>query len=173
MAIYTILDTGDSVTNMTNAQARLDTMVAGDTLKLAANVYFHGTLVLPAKAANVARIFITSDADPTNLPASGARVDPTLHARYMPKIQTLVNNEPCLRTCLPGDGVANGYTISCIEFIANAFGGGNLVEFGNADTLLSVKQDTVAKVPGFLTLDRCYVHGLPAAVAAPTNVDLI
>lgn len=156
--VITVVTGTDPVANMAALQAAVNSAVGGDEVAAPVATY-DGTLVLPTKIISAAAV-IVRPVSFVGLPLAGTRIDPS-HAVFMPKIRVLVNNAPGIRTCLPANGVANGYVIQCFEVEANAFAGGNLVELGNTNNQLSNKQDTLAKVPANLTLDRCYIHGTP------------
>jgi hypothetical protein len=159
MATIFVPSSGTPTANMAALQAAVNSAAPGDTVTVQAGGLFDGTLTLPSKALGSAIITVRTD-QLTSLPAAGSRVSPA-DAVFMPRVRIIVNNAPGIRTCTPSGGVANGYTIIGFEVVANAFAGGNLVEFGNADGSLANKQDTPAKVPADLTLDRCYLHGNP------------
>jgi hypothetical protein len=133
-----------------NLQTAINAAQPGDTIMLAAGATYVGNFVLPAKAG-AAYITIRSATADHVLPGEGSRVGPK-HAPLLAKLRS-PNTAPALATA-PG---AHHYRLLFLEFMANASGGGNIINLGDGST----RQNTVAHVPYELILDRVYVHGDP------------
>ena len=131
-------------------QAAINAAKAGDTITLAAGVTYVGNFVLPAKAG-AAYITIRTATPESTLPAEGARIDPR-YATVLAKLRS-PNSAPALATA-PG---AHHYRLLFLEFMANAGGGGNIINLGDGST----RQNTLTQVPYELILDRVYIHGDP------------
>jgi hypothetical protein len=124
----------------------------GDTVELAAGATFVGNFTLPAKAGGGGVITVRS-ASSSELPSEGGRIDPR-HAPHLAKLRS-PNALPALQTS-PG---AHHWRIQLLELLANAGGAGDIVTLGDG----SSAQSSLAQVPHDLTIDRCYIHGDPAA----------
>lgn len=159
MATVPVPTTADPVANMASLQAVVDAAARGDVITLTPRAIYRGTLTLRAKTGTTP-IIITTNL-PLGLPAAGHRLDPTLHLAALPIIEVSVNNASAIKTCDPVSGVSSYYTLLGLEVRANAFGGGTLVSLGSSDNTLGTKQDSAARVPTDLVVDRCYIHGLP------------
>ena len=132
-------------------QAALDAAQPGDVITLEAGATFQGPFTLPAKAGSDTIVVRTSAGDDA-LPAPGQRVDPSF-AAVMPKIVVAANIGSALVTATG----AHHYRFIGVEIAPTA---GSfvytLVAFGNGET-------TEADLPHHLIIDRCYLHGDPAA----------
>jgi hypothetical protein len=133
-------------------QGALASAKPGDTVELAPGATFTGNFVLPAKPGGEAFITVQS-ASHAGLPTAGARVAP-VHAAHLAKLRS-PNNLPALRTA-PG---AHHWRIQLLEFPSNAGGAGDILTLGDG----SAAQTSLAQVPHDLVVDRCYIHGDPAA----------
>jgi hypothetical protein len=134
-----------------NLQAAINAAQPGDTIALAAGATYVGNFVLPAKTGT-AYITIRTALPNHAAPAEGVRISPR-DATVLAKLRS-PNTAPALATA-PG---AHHYRILLLEFMANAGGGGNIINLGDG----SVRQNSLAQVPYELILDRVYVHGDPA-----------
>lgn len=162
MATIPVPTTADPLANMASLQSVLDAAARGDTITLTPRAVYRGSLTLRNKAGS-APILITTNL-PSALPVAGTRLAPLTNATHLsalPILEVLTNNIPAVKTCDPAAGTSNFYTLRGLEIRANTFGGGDLVAFGSADTTLGTTQDSAARVPTDLILDRCWVHGLP------------
>lgn len=143
-----------------NLQAALDSAKRGDEIVLQAGATFTGNFELKTKPGTTANgwIVVRSSAL-AQLPPLGQRIDPALHASLMPKIVT-PNVLPAIQTAYSQSG-NNGWRLVGLE-IAVAPGAAiapniqqGIVLFGQGDQ----SENTVAKLPYNLILDRSYVHG--------------
>src|SRR5688572_11341922 len=131
-------------------QKALDNAQPGDTILLAENAEFVGNFVLPVKNGD-AWITLRSAAPDTLLPAAGQRIKPS-HAPLLARLRSS-NASAALRTA-PG---AHHWDIRYIDFPANQFGAGDIIQIGDG----SSAQNTLAKVPHHIVLNHLYVHGDP------------
>lgn len=133
-------------------QAAIDDAHYGDTVVVEAGATFVGPLRLrdkgPGSGSDADYITIRTS-DLAGIAPEGERVNPTRHARAMPRIvspneQAAVNTEP----------QAHHYKFVGLEFApaANAKYVYNLIELGQGE------QKSLAQVPHHLVFDRCYVH---------------
>lgn len=133
-------------------QDALNAANPGDTIVLNAGVTYKGNFTLPSKSGD-SYITITSSSL-SQLPPEGERVAP-YYAQYMPRIASAGNNLPALRT-LPN---AHHYRIVGVEITLDINDTvETLVELGSR---YSYEQGSLGVVPHHITLDRCYIHGLP------------
>ena len=133
-----------------NLQTVINAAQPGDTITLQPGATYVGNFVLPAKSGTQF-ITIRSAAADANLPAAGTRITPAASA-WLPKLRS-PNNEPVLRTAAG----AHHYRLLFLEFLANALGASTVVALGDGSTA----QNTLAKVPYALEVDRVYIHGDP------------
>jgi hypothetical protein len=134
-----------------NLQAALNAAQPGDVILLEAGATFTGPFVLPAKGGS-AEITVRSSAADGALPALGVRISPGF-ATLLPKILG-TSGGPAMSTAAG----ASYWRLQFLEFLPNsATSSASLVEFGSA----GASQSTLASVPHYLTLDRCYLHGDP------------
>jgi hypothetical protein len=134
-------------------QAAIHRARPGDTIELEAGATYVGNFVLPPKiGASDAFITIRTSASDSLLPGPNERIGPG-DARHLPKIRS-PNSQPALAAA-PG---AHHYRLLFVEFQANAGGRGDIIALGDA----SAAQNSLARVPHDLIVDRCYVHGDPA-----------
>ena len=126
----------------------------GDIIELEPNATFTGRFTLPDKGASTDWITIRSAAM-ANLPGKNVRVDPAVHAQYMPKIIT-----PDGIRALAADNKAHHYRIVGVEF-----GVGNVTEAWDIVQLGNMKNGSnwvpLADRPHHIILDRVYVRGIP------------
>ncbi|MBL0174038.1 MAG: T9SS type A sorting domain-containing protein [Ignavibacteria bacterium] len=132
-------------------RAALTAAQPGDIIELAAGVTFTGPFTLPNKAAGSGWIYIVSSAY-ASLPAPCSRVTPA-DAPHMPKIVVRAGSGGAVATAAG----AHHYRFVGIEF-APVDGNFvyNIVQIGNGET-------SAATQPNNIVIDRCYVHGDPAA----------
>lgn len=131
-------------------QDALDAAKPGDTILLQPGVTFVGNFTLPVHGG---REFVTvrSAANDSVLPPEGVRITPA-HARHLPRIMS-PNTGPALATA-PG---AAYWRLMFLELGPTERGYYDVVTLGDG----SREQDTLAKVPHDLVIDRVYVHGDP------------
>ena len=132
-------------------RAALTAAQPGDIIELAAGVTFTGPFTLPNKTAGSGWIYIVSSAY-ASLPAPCSRVTPA-DAAHMPKIVVKAGSGGAVATAAG----AHHYRFVGIEF-APVDGNFvyNIVQIGNGET-------SAATQPNNIVIDRCYVHGDPAA----------
>lgn len=144
-------------------QAALDAALPGDRIQLARGATYAGNFVLKGKAGGgIAGGWITIELDPTGgFLAEGADMTPTNAATYnLPRVRAN-SLLPALET--EAVDTCRRYRLVGIEFdvdpaIDGQGGAGphqGIIHLGDAGS----GQDSLAKVPGFIYLDRCYVHG--------------
>jgi hypothetical protein len=129
-------------------QAALDRAKPGTTILLERGAIYVGNFVLPVHA-DAGRAITIRTAGDAGLPAAGERMTPQL-AAPLAKLRS-PNGSPALATA-PG---ARGWRVALLEFLGNRDGAGDIIALGDG----SAAQNTLAKVPAGLTLDRLYVHG--------------
>jgi hypothetical protein len=134
-------------------QAALNAANPGDTIVLTAGVTYKGNFTLPPKGGS-SYITITSSSL-AQLPPEGQRVAP-YYAQFMPRIVATNTNLPALQV-LPG---AHHYRIIGVEITLDQNDVvETLVELGSR---YASEQGSDSLAPKYITLDRCYIHGLPA-----------
>lgn len=133
-----------------NLQTAINNAQPGDVISLEAGATFRGPVELPVKSGSAPVTIQSSRVE--ELPQG--RVDPS-HAGLMPKI-VAPHAEQAVRT-KPG---ANNYKLEGIEFLPDTAAKEiyDLVRFGAG----RAEQNSLSAVPHHLTIDRCYIHGLPA-----------
>ncbi|MCA1816671.1 MAG: right-handed parallel beta-helix repeat-containing protein [Acidobacteria bacterium] len=136
-------------------QRALDSARAGETLVLEAGATFKGTFTLPKKEGDE---FITVRSSRAGELREGARVSPA-DAPLMPKLLAPGRGAAALQTA-PGAHHWRlvGLEIAQPDAATVVF---DLVKLGDG----SSAQDTLAKVPHHITVDRCYVHAADAGEA--------
>jgi hypothetical protein len=140
------------VTACNQLQDAIDEASLGDTIAIDANLACQGSFQLPEKSSGSGWIIIQSSAL-ANLPSEGTRIQPTLHARYMPKILSNSNNAPAISTRVR----ANHYRLIGLEL--GAMPG---ITMQNSILLLDSRAFTVNEYPNNIVVDRCYIHGNPS-----------
>jgi len=130
-------------------QAAINQAQPGDIITLQAGATYSGNFTLPAKTG-AGWIVIRTSAPDSSLPAPGKRITPA-HASVLPKIVT-PNHLGALEAL---DG-AHHYRLIGLEF---AMGAG--VTRATSLVVLGDQQNTLAKLPHNLILDRVYIHGSP------------
>jgi hypothetical protein len=143
-----------------NLQAALDSARKGDEIVLPAGATWTGNYTLGAKTG-AGWITVRTSAL-AQLPPLGSRIDPAQHAALMPKIVT-PNVLPAIATRYNTPGI-NGWRLVGLEITVAAGATTEapniqqgIVNFGQGDA----SENTVAKLPRDLILDRSYVHGNP------------
>jgi hypothetical protein len=127
-------------------QAAIDQARPGDVIELQAGQTFTGNFRLPNKSGSDWIVIRASAAD-ADLPPPGARLTPARSA-ILPKLIS-PNADPAVYT----DEGAHHYRFIGLEFgVAPGKNIYNIVSFG-AD------QNSLARTPHDLIIDRCYIHG--------------
>jgi hypothetical protein len=134
-------------------QSAVNAANPGDTIVLQAGTNFVESVTLKVKPGNS---FITIQSSAMNsLPPEGYRVTPAM-AQFMPKLINPGFDEPALLT----EAGAHHYRIIGVEIRPGTNNPDNfmndLVRLGSGDS----DQNTLAKVPHNIIIDRCYIHGL-------------
>jgi len=130
-------------------QAAINQAQPGEIITLQAGATYSGNFTLPAKTG-AGWIVIRTSAPDSSLPPLGTRITPTF-ASVLPKIVT-TNNMPALEAL---DG-AHHFRLIGLEF---AMGAG--VSRTTSLVALGDQQNSLAKLPHNLILDRVYIHGSP------------
>ena len=123
----------------------------GDVLVLAQGATYEGNFVLPARSGDQYITIRTASAD--DLPRPGQRVLPA-HAPKLAKLKS-PSNEPVVRTAAG----AHHWRLQLLELLPTRNGAGDIVRLGDG----SAAQNDLSQVPHDLVVDRCYIHGDPAA----------
>jgi len=131
-------------------QAAINQAQPGETITLQAGATYRGNFTLPAKTGT-GWIVIRTSAPDSSLPPPGTRITPA-HASVMPKIVT-PDNLPALEAL---DG-AHHYRLIGVEFTLGAG-----VPRATSLVALGDQQNSLAKLPHNLILDRVYIHGSPS-----------
>jgi hypothetical protein len=122
----------------------------GDAIRLAADATFVGNFVLPDKGECKEWISIRSDAPDSTLPKPGVRITPA-YANVMPKVLS-PNSSPAITAA----NRANHYRFVGVE-IAVA----ETVKLNYSIFLIGQPATTAVELPHDITIDRCYIHGVP------------
>lgn len=141
-----------------NLQTALNQAQRGDEIVLEAGATFIGNFTLPPKSGTSADGWIVIRSNQSaQLPSMGIRVSPA-HAPLMPKILTS-NVQPALLTST--SAVTSGWWITGIEVSVTPTYNTQYIQYGLVRLGSSGStQNTLAKVPYDIVLDRMYIHGL-------------
>ncbi|MDQ3665634.1 MAG: right-handed parallel beta-helix repeat-containing protein [Acidobacteriota bacterium] len=144
-----------------NLQAAINAAQPGDTLELEAGATFVGTILLPKKAGANNSTYITIQSSRLSELPEGQRVTPA-DSTKMPKIVAPGFGNPAMQTAL----YASGYRLLGLEFLTKNPVQNKVPEDSFAYSLLWLgsaekDQDTLEKVAGNITVDRCYFHSWP------------
>src|SRR5262249_15979438 len=140
-----------TVNSGSDLQLAINSAQPGDVILLQAGATFTGNFVLPVKPGSGPAITIRSSAADSNLPAAGQRIQPSVHAMYLPKIKSR-KTSPALET----EAGAKFWTLRFLEFQPTQGGYGDIITLGSGDRSV---QTTLAQVPQNLVVDQCYIHG--------------
>jgi hypothetical protein len=132
-------------------QQALDRARPGDVVTLTAGATYVGNFLLPETEGRTF-IIIRTGGDASGLPRPGQRVLPA-HSARLAKLKS-PNSEPALRTAPR----AHHWRIQLVEFLAGS-PAGEVVRLGDGGRA----QNDLSQVPHDLLVDRCYIHGDPAA----------
>jgi hypothetical protein len=132
-------------------QAALNSAQPGETILLDPGASYVGNFILPAKARDDNRVITVRTAGDRGLPGEGEQITPAA-TEHLARIRS-PNGSPALQAA-PG---AHGWRIALIEFEANRDGSGDIIALGDGSSV----QNTLARVPSGLTLDRLFIHGDP------------
>ena len=135
-----------------NLQQALNAAQPGDTILLQEGAEFAGNFVLPVKSGD-SWITLRSSAPDTVLPAAGVRIRPA-DAPVLARLRSPTTGMPALRTAAG----AHHWQIRYLEFAANPWGQGDIIQLGDGSTA----QNSPALVPHDIILSHVYVHGDPA-----------
>lgn len=133
-------------------QAAITAAVSGDTILVKASETFNECITVPNKGNLATPITIRSDADDANLPATGYRANPDLHAAYMPDIR---GTSSCPNAGFQFAVGAQDYVLRFLEFKSNHLGQGDLIAIGFLDST----QQFAADQPGDIVIDRSIIRG--------------
>lgn len=143
-----------------NLQAALDSAKRGDEIVIQAGATFTGNFELKTKPGTTANGWITVRTSAlSQLPALGQRIDPAVHAAYMPKIVT-PNVLPAIATAF-GQSNISGWRMVGLEIVV-AQGAATQPQVQQGIIVIGTSgptQTTVAQTPREIVLDRVYVHG--------------
>lgn len=142
-----------------NLQAAIDQAKRGDVITLQPGATYTGNFILRGNKSGSGYITIRTAAPDASLPPQGTRLTPSRYASILPKIQTAFVGASVFAT----ESSTSGYRLLGLEITSAASVGSlnALVQFGDG----SSAQNTVAKAPRDLIVDRSWVHGT-------TTVDL-
>jgi hypothetical protein len=150
MAIGDPIAQSATVASSADLQEALNRARPGDTILLTRGTTYVGNFTLPAKEHSD-RVITVRTAGDEGLPAQGERITPQA-AGALAKLRS-PSGSPVLATA-PG---AHGWRIALLEVQANRDGAGDMIALGDGGKA----QNSVAKVPSAITLDRLYIHGDP------------
>jgi hypothetical protein len=151
----------------TEFQNALDNCVQGDKIQLTAGNTYVGNFLLRNKSGN-GWIYIISSAV-ASLPAATVnagvgRVNPSLHAQFMPKIVT-PNSSPAIRCEIRshhyrfvGCEIAATITVPVSSLV--------IVDLGQLNSALGGSESYPGNIndqPQFIYFDRCYIHAAPGS----------
>jgi Putative Ig domain/Bacterial Ig domain len=129
-------------------QAAIDAAQPGDTILLAAGATYVGNFRLRVHGGT-SYVTIRSAASDVLLPPAGARMTPA-YSSYLPKLRSATS----IATVRTDPGAAF-WRLQFLELEANYKGQGDIVSLGDG----SAAQNTLARVPHHLIVDRVYIHG--------------
>ncbi len=132
-------------------QAALNAAQAGDVIQLAAGATYQGPFTLPANAGSSYITIRTSAAD-SNLPAAGARIDPS-YSSVMPKLVGNGDRNSPILTTTPG---SSHFQLIGVEITPTP--GAALYQLVQLGTGVETSLD---QLPTDFVFDRCYLHGDP------------
>jgi hypothetical protein len=141
-----------AVPNGGDLQAALNGAQPGETILLDPGATYVGNFILPARSSDDDRVITVRTAGDRGLPGEGERITPAA-AEHLARIRS-PNGFPALQTAAG----ARGWRIALIEFEANRDGLGDIITLGDGTSA----QNTLARVPSGLRLDRLFIHGDPA-----------
>jgi hypothetical protein len=130
-------------------QQAINSAQPGDTIELEAGATYVGNFALPNK--NGAGVITIRTAGDFGLPSAGERISPA-HEPKLAKIRS-ANSMPAIQA----SAGAHHWRLLLLEFQANANGAGDIIALGDG----SSAQNTLARVPHDLVVDRVYIHGDP------------
>jgi hypothetical protein len=133
-----------------NLQAALNAAQPGDVVLLEPGATFLGNFVLPVKSGSTFITLRTAGGKGV-LPEPGVRIGPA-HAPYLARLQS-PNVAAALRTAAG----SHHWRLELLEFGPNKDGYNEILQIGDG----SKAQDTLAKVPYAIVLDRLLVRGDP------------
>lgn len=137
-----------------NLQAALDAANPGDTICLAAGARFTGHFVLRKKAAGTRWIVLRTATPDAEFIAPDTRVSPG-DAPRMPVIVT-----PDIEPAIAIESQAHHYRLIGLNLTGSLLNRRNtlytIVQLGGSE-------NTEARLPHDIIVDRCYIHGLPEA----------
>ncbi|MGQ0643797.1 MAG: Ig-like domain-containing protein [Gemmatimonadaceae bacterium] len=135
-----------------NLQTAIDQAKRGDVITLQPGATYTGSFILRGNKAGSGYITIRTAAPDASLPPQGTRLTPSRYASILPKIQT-----SAFASVFLTEPTTSGYRLLGLEITAapSLTMLGALVQFGDG----SWAQNTLAKVPRDLIIDRSWVHG--------------
>ena len=142
-----------------NLQAALDSAKRGDEIVIQAGATFTGNFDLKAKPGTTANGWVTVRTSAlSQLPPLGQRIDPAIHAQYMPKIVT-PNVLPAISTMWAQSNIS-GWRLIGLEVVV-APGAATQPSVQQGIIVIGTSgptQTTVAQTPREIVLDRMYIH---------------
>ncbi|MCL5289261.1 MAG: IPT/TIG domain-containing protein [Acidobacteria bacterium] len=143
-----------NVTSCSQLQSTINAAALGDTIVITSTLTCPGQFTLPEKTTGSGWIIIRSSAMAV-LPPEGTRIDPMLHAPFMPKILGNFVNGRAIVT----NQRAHHYRLIGLELSMTTGTAAQAPVLG-LDPIPS-GAPTVADMPHHIVVDRCYIHGQP------------
>ncbi len=130
-------------------QAAIERARPGDTLALEPGAIYAGNFTLPPKDGD--GVITIRTAPVVGHPGPGQRIQPA-HASQLAKLKS-PNTQPALAT-RPG---AQHWRLELLEFLPTENGFGDIITLGDG----GAAQNSRARIPRALAIDRCFIHGDP------------
>jgi len=154
---YIVRTVCSSGCNYRNAQSAVNGVhsdggdINGEIIKLASGATFNESLTFPVYSMAPGKwIIVTTDTSSSNLPASGARVNPS-YSPVLAKIVTVTPNTPAVQIGTR----AHHYWFVGLEIAV----GPSMKVFQAGAFQIGTAEKSVADLPHDIVIDRSYIHG--------------